>query len=98
MISSQLCYLIVTIALGRAAIPIFALALIGAVYGLQAIVFILKREFMLVGWMIIYLLAYVFLSVPFLLYVQLTYLVQLSRLQLLPSHLLLLVHGRLQLG
>jgi chitin synthase len=31
--------------------------MIAAVYGLQAIIFILKREFMLVGWMVIYILA-----------------------------------------
>ncbi len=34
--------------------------MIGAVYGLQALVFILKREFMLVGWMIVYILSLVF--------------------------------------
>ena len=58
----QLVYLIITVSLGKAAIPILALILIGVVYGLQAIIFILKREFMLVGWMIIYILAYVQLS------------------------------------
>jgi len=31
--------------------------MIGAVYGFQVIIFILKREFMLVGWLIIYILA-----------------------------------------
>jgi chitin synthase len=33
--------------------------MLGATYGLQAIIFILKREFMLVGWMIVYILSYV---------------------------------------
>ncbi|KAF8509357.1 chitin synthase [Hysterangium stoloniferum] len=53
-----LVWLIVTVSTGRAPIPIISLVMIAAVYGLQAIVFILKREFMLVGWMVIYILAY----------------------------------------
>ena len=32
--------------------------MIAAVYGLQALIFIIKREFMLVGWMIVYILSY----------------------------------------
>jgi chitin synthase len=32
--------------------------MLAAVYGLQAIIFLLKREFMLIGWMILYLIAY----------------------------------------
>lgn len=31
--------------------------MLAAVYGLQAIIFILKREFMLIGWMVLYLAA-----------------------------------------
>lgn len=42
---------------GKAAIPVISLAMIGAVYGLQAIIFILKREFMLIGWMFVYIAA-----------------------------------------
>ncbi|EJU06309.1 hypothetical protein DACRYDRAFT_19523 [Dacryopinax primogenitus] len=53
-----LVYLIVTVATGQAPIPIISLAMIAAVYGLQAIIFLLKREFMLIGWMVIYILAY----------------------------------------
>ncbi|KIJ57290.1 glycosyltransferase family 2 protein [Sphaerobolus stellatus SS14] len=53
-----LVYLIIVVSTGKAAIPIISIVLIAAVYGLQAIIFILKREFMLVGWMIIYILAY----------------------------------------
>ncbi|KAI9597706.1 chitin synthase-domain-containing protein [Syncephalis fuscata] len=34
-----------------------SLAILGAVYGLQAVIFILKRQWQHVGWMIIYLLA-----------------------------------------
>jgi chitin synthase len=33
--------------------------MIAAVYGQQALVFIIKREFMLVGWMVVYRLSYV---------------------------------------
>jgi chitin synthase len=33
--------------------------MIAGVYALQAIIFLLKREFMLIGWMIIYIMAYV---------------------------------------
>ncbi|KAJ2869889.1 hypothetical protein GGH93_005992 [Coemansia aciculifera] len=35
-----------------------SLILIGAIYGLQAIIFLLRREWQHIGWMIIYLLAY----------------------------------------
>ncbi len=31
--------------------------MLAVVYGLQAIIFILKREFMLVGWMVVYILS-----------------------------------------
>ena len=51
-------YLIATVATGRAAIPIISLIMLAAVYGLQAIIFILKREFMLVGWLVIYIVSY----------------------------------------
>ncbi|EJD01749.1 chitin synthase [Fomitiporia mediterranea MF3/22] len=53
-----LVYLIVTVATGAGAIPTISLIMIAAVYGLQALIFIIKREFMLVGWMIVYLLSY----------------------------------------
>jgi len=51
-------YLIVTVAVGQSSIPVIALAMIGAVYGLQAIVFLLRRQWQYIGWMVIYLLAY----------------------------------------
>jgi len=53
-----LAWLIVTIATGHAPTPIIARALIAAVYDLQAIIFILKREFMLIEWLVIHLIAY----------------------------------------
>jgi chitin synthase len=58
-----LVYLIVIVSTGKAAIPIVSLVMIGAVYGLQVIIFLLKREFMLIGWMIIYILAFVSLTI-----------------------------------
>ena len=57
MPSPQLIYLIVVTSTGKAPIPIISIAMIAAVYGLQAIIFILKREFMLVGWMVVYILS-----------------------------------------
>ncbi|KAF3062176.1 Chitin synthase 6 [Daldinia childiae] len=38
--------------------PVVSIAMIAAVYGLQALIFILKRQWQHVGWMIIYLLAF----------------------------------------
>jgi len=37
--------------------------MLASTYGLQAIIFILKREFMLVGWMIVYIMSYVVIFV-----------------------------------
>lgn len=59
----QLVYLIVITSTGKAAIPILSLVMIAAVYGLQDLIFILKREFMLVGWMVVYILSYVFVQI-----------------------------------
>ncbi|KAL0950335.1 hypothetical protein HGRIS_010306 [Hohenbuehelia grisea] len=53
-----LVYLIISTVVNHSAIPVIALAMIAAVYGLQAIIFIIKREFMLVGWMVVYILSY----------------------------------------
>ena len=47
-------YLIVTVATGNGPIPIIAIVMIGAVYGLQAIIFLLKRQWQYIGWMVIY--------------------------------------------
>lgn len=53
-----LVYLIVTVATGSGSIPIISLVMIGAVYGLQAIIFLLKRQWQFIGWLVIYILAY----------------------------------------
>ena len=31
--------------------------MLAAVYGMQALIFIIKREFMLLGWMVVYILS-----------------------------------------
>ncbi|KAG6985281.1 hypothetical protein G7Y79_00133g102070 [Physcia stellaris] len=50
-------YLIVLVALNTSVIPITAFILLGAIYGLQAIIFILRRKWEMIGWMIIYIIA-----------------------------------------
>ncbi|WVR03103.1 hypothetical protein IAU60_000093 [Kwoniella sp. DSM 27419] len=52
-----LVYLVVVVSTHQAAVPVISLAMIAAVYGLQAIIFLIKREFMLIGWMVVYILA-----------------------------------------
>lgn len=51
-------YLIYLIASGTGQIPYISIGIIAAVYGLQAIIFIIKRQWQHIGWMIIYILAY----------------------------------------
>lgn len=51
-------YLIYVIASGSSPFPMISVILIGVVYGLQALVFILRRQWQHVFWMIIYILAY----------------------------------------
>jgi chitin synthase len=38
-------------------VPLMAFVLLGAIYGLQAIIFILRRKWEMIGWMIVYILA-----------------------------------------
>ncbi|KAI1330856.1 glycosyltransferase family 2 protein [Xylariaceae sp. FL0255] len=51
-------YLIYILATHSGPVPYISLAILAAVYGFQAIIFILKRQWQHVGWIIIYLLAY----------------------------------------
>lgn len=48
-------YLIVEVILRPKSVPIMAFIILGAIYGLQAIIFILRRKWEMVGWMIIYI-------------------------------------------
>ncbi|MCJ1389692.1 hypothetical protein MMC18_002549 [Xylographa bjoerkii] len=50
-------YLVVLVALNSSVVPLTAFILLGAIYGLQAIIFILRRKWEMVGWMIVYILA-----------------------------------------
>ena len=53
-----LAYLIYRVASGTGQFPLISIILIAAVYGLQAIIFIIKRQWQHIGWMLIYLLAF----------------------------------------
>lgn len=55
---AYLVYLIYRVASHSGQFPLISLIMLAAVYGLQAIIFIIKRQWQHVGWMIIYLLAY----------------------------------------
>lgn len=57
VIVGYIVYLIVIVAMNPSTIPTTAFILLGAIYGLQAIIFIVRRKWEMVGWMIIYMLA-----------------------------------------
>ncbi|KAJ1916693.1 hypothetical protein H4219_003652 [Mycoemilia scoparia] len=50
-------YLIYTLVMADSNLPYVSLYLLAAIYGLQALVFILRRQWQHIGWMIVYLLA-----------------------------------------
>jgi chitin synthase len=50
-------FLIVRVAQNPSVVPVTAFILLGAIYGLQAIIFILRRKWEMVGWMILYIIA-----------------------------------------
>jgi len=54
---AYLVYLIVSVVRSPSKIPLFAFIILGAIYGLQAIIFILRRKWEMIGWMILYILA-----------------------------------------
>ncbi|KAI9797038.1 MAG: hypothetical protein M1835_002288 [Candelina submexicana] len=56
-IIAYIAYLLVRVALDSSVIPTMSFILLGAIYGLQAIIFILRRKWEMIGWMIIYILA-----------------------------------------
>lgn len=55
---AYLAYLIYLVATNSGQFPLFSIIILAAVYGLQAIIFIIKRQWQHIGWMIIYLMAY----------------------------------------
>ncbi|KAI9828241.1 MAG: hypothetical protein M1826_006067 [Phylliscum demangeonii] len=54
---AYIAYLIVQVARKSNLVPLTAFILLGAIYGLQAVIFILRRKWEMIGWMIIYILA-----------------------------------------
>ena len=50
-------YLIVLVIRHTSVIPVTAFILLGAIYGLQAIIFILRRKWEMIGWMVLYIMA-----------------------------------------
>ncbi|KAF9105034.1 hypothetical protein BGX27_009841 [Mortierella sp. AM989] len=58
-----LVYLIIVVSTQGQPLPIIAIAILAAVYGLQALIFILKGAWQHIGWMIIYIIAMPFYSV-----------------------------------
>jgi chitin synthase len=50
-------YLIVLVSMKTTIIPMTAFILLGAIYGLQAIIFILRRKWEMIGWMLLYIAA-----------------------------------------
>ncbi|ORY18556.1 chitin synthase 6 [Clohesyomyces aquaticus] len=57
VIVGYIVYLIYLLITSKNLVPVFAFVLLGAIYGLQAIIFILRRKWEMIGWMIIYILA-----------------------------------------
>ncbi|KAL8280137.1 hypothetical protein RQP46_007467 [Phenoliferia psychrophenolica] len=55
-------YLVYLVAAEHKPVPTTALIMLGAIYGLQAIIYILHRKFEHIGWMIMYILAIPFFS------------------------------------
>jgi chitin synthase len=57
VIPAYIIYLIVLVIRSTSVIPVTAFIMLGVIYGLQALVFILRRKWEMVGWMILYILA-----------------------------------------
>ncbi|KAI6709453.1 hypothetical protein JHW43_008031 [Diplocarpon mali] len=53
-----LVYMIYNVAAGKGQFPLISIVMLAAVYGLQALIFIIKRQWQHIGWMIIYILAF----------------------------------------
>ncbi|KAF2479615.1 chitin synthase 5 [Neohortaea acidophila] len=57
VIIGYIAYLIYICISSPSTVPVTAFILLGAIYGLQAIIFILRRKWEMIGWMLIYILA-----------------------------------------
>ncbi|KAB2104734.1 Chitin synthase 6 [Alternaria gaisen] len=67
-VCAYLVYLVYTVSTGRGQFPMFSIIMLAGVYGLQALIFIIKRQWQHVGWMIIYILAFPIYSLALPLY------------------------------
>lgn len=56
--TGYLAYLIYNVAARKGQFPLISIVMLASVYGLQAIIFIIKRQWQHIGWMIIYILAF----------------------------------------
>ncbi|ORY75768.1 chitin synthase-domain-containing protein [Protomyces lactucae-debilis] len=56
--TAYLVYLIYSASSGKSAFPLIAIVMLGAVYGLQALVFLLHRQWEHIGWMVIWIISY----------------------------------------
>ncbi|KAF8856332.1 chitin synthase [Acephala macrosclerotiorum] len=57
VIPAYIVYLIVLVIRHTTVVPLTAFILLGAIYGLQALIFILHRKWEMIGWMVLYILA-----------------------------------------
>ncbi|KAI1386251.1 glycosyltransferase family 2 protein [Hypoxylon trugodes] len=57
VVIAYIVYLIVMVATSNSVIPLTAFVMLGAIYGLQAIIFILRRKWEMIGWMLMYIVA-----------------------------------------
>jgi chitin synthase len=55
---AYLAYLIYKVATHSGQFPLISIIMLAAVYGLQAVIFIIKRQWQHIGWMVIYILAF----------------------------------------
>ncbi|KAM0724264.1 hypothetical protein Q7P37_000146 [Cladosporium fusiforme] len=55
---AYLAYLIYRVASNEGSFPLISIIMIAGVYGLQAVIFIVKRQWQHIGWMIVYMIAY----------------------------------------
>jgi chitin synthase len=53
-----LAYLVYTVASHKGQFPLISIVILACVYGLQAIIFIVKRQWQHIGWMVIYICAF----------------------------------------
>ncbi|KAI1330857.1 glycosyltransferase family 2 protein [Xylariaceae sp. FL0255] len=57
VVVAYIVYLIVLVSTDSNIVPVTSFVLLGAIYGLQAIIFILRRRWEMVGWLLLYIVA-----------------------------------------